>query len=261
MSVEAISWALSQPVERSSAKFVLVAMANCAGPDFQCWPSMGYLTEATSQDRKTVLENVKRLIEAGYIAATDGRKGKTNQVVVYQLHTPSEDTKKRNSPKNGTVPKTEAKSPVFPAKESRFSVETVPKTGHGTIKETSIEPSGKQRQPARKRADSLPCPDGVTDDTWADWLLLRKAKRAPVSGTVLRQAQAEAIKAGISLEGFLRIWCARGSQGLEAAWLKPQERQDYMSRKEAEAAKWMHPQRTDFEYIDMEATNAPPALR
>ena len=68
-----------------------------------------------------------------------------------------------------------------------------------------------------------PRPDGVTEGTWADWLTLRKAKRAPVTDTVVREATAEAGKAGLSLEAFLRVWCARGSQGLQADWLKPNE--------------------------------------
>ena len=29
---------------------------------------------------------------------------------------------------------------------------------------------------------------------------------------------------GVTLDRFLEIWCARGSQGLEASWLKPHER-------------------------------------
>jgi hypothetical protein len=57
-----------------------------------------------------------------------------------------------------------------------------------------------------------------------DWFALRKAKRAPVTGTVVQHAIAEASKAGLTLTAFLRVWCARGSQGLEAAWLKPHER-------------------------------------
>lgn len=83
---------------------------------------------------------------------------------------------------------------------------------------------GEDAPAARKRAAPLPCPDGVTESTWRDWLLLRKTKRAPVTETVLKEAEREAIKAGLSLEKFLRVWCARGSQGLEADWLKPHER-------------------------------------
>jgi hypothetical protein len=45
-----------------------------------------------------------------------------------------------------------------------------------------------------------------------------------VSLTVVDGAREEAKKAGVTLEEFLAIWCRRGSQGLEAAWLKPEER-------------------------------------
>ena len=77
---------------------------------------------------------------------------------------------------------------------------------------------------ARKRATPLDCPEGVDPQVWADWLQLRKQKRAPVTATVLDGAKSEAVKAGMSLEAFLRVWCRRGSQGLEAEWLKPHER-------------------------------------
>jgi hypothetical protein len=57
-----------------------------------------------------------------------------------------------------------------------------------------------------------------------DWQQLRRAKRAPVTETVIDGARKEAGKAGMLLEEFLKVWCRRGSQGLEAAWLKPEER-------------------------------------
>lgn len=79
----------------------------------------------------------------------------------------------------------------------------------------------------RKRAATPSCPakpDDVDQQTWADWLTLRKAKRAPVTPTVVDAARSECKKAGMTLENFLRVWCRRGSQGLEAAWLKPDER-------------------------------------
>ena len=40
---------------------------------------------------------------------------------------------------------------------------------------------------------------------------------------MLEGARAEAGKAGISFDAFLRIWCVRGSQGLQAEWIKPAE--------------------------------------
>ena len=75
-----------------------------------------------------------------------------------------------------------------------------------------------------KRASAPPAPDGVSTQTWADWLTLRKAKKAPVTATVIASAEREAQSAGMTLDAFLRVWCARGSQGLQADWLKPNER-------------------------------------
>lgn len=53
---------------------------------------------------------------------------------------------------------------------------------------------------------------------------MRKGKRAAVTATVLAEAVTEAAKAGLTLDRFLAVWCARGSQGLQADWLKPSER-------------------------------------
>src|SRR5690606_21428818 len=133
MSVEAISWALKQHIKPSTTKFVLVAIANCAdGKDAIAWPSVAYLVEATGQDRKTVMAAITRLIQMGYLRDTGERRGQTRQVTVYQLvepdHETAEQDQNRNSTENGTVPKTDDNSTVFPVKESRFSSETVPKT-------------------------------------------------------------------------------------------------------------------------------------
>lgn len=41
---------------------------------------------------------------------------------------------------------------------------------------------------------------------------------------MLKHARKEAGKAEMPLEAFLVVWCGRGSQGLEAAWLRQDER-------------------------------------
>lgn len=91
--------------------------------------------------------------------------------------------------------------------------------------ETEAKKEGEGEAP-RKRVTpaAVPRPDDVFDQTWADWLQLRKAKRAPVTATVLDGARAEAAKAGMPLQEFLAIWCRRGSQTLEASWLRDSDR-------------------------------------
>lgn len=62
-------------------------------------------------------------------------------------------------------------------------------------------------------------PEDVEQQTWEDWIALRKAKRAPITTTVLKGARAEAEKAGMTFDAFLSEWVMRGSQGLKAEWL------------------------------------------
>ncbi len=124
MSVEAISWAFRQAVTSSSAKFVLVAMANLANNEMECYPSTVYLCNVTGQDRKTVLKNIGILRENGYIVDTGRRIGRTKQIVVWRFQEflsqdKKKESQKRNSSKNGTVPFFQVKSPNFPYKESQ----------------------------------------------------------------------------------------------------------------------------------------------
>ena len=79
----------------------------------------------------------------------------------------------------------------------------------------------------RKRVTAKPVvekPEDVCLQVWIDWCSLRKEKRAPVTVTVIDSARGEAAKAGMTFEDFLRVWCRRGSQGLEASWIKSNER-------------------------------------
>ena len=123
MSIEAVSWALGQPVEHSSAKFVLVVLANHADADGVCWPSIQSIADSTSQDRKTVIANIKRLLEMGWIQDTGIRKGGTGQVPVYRLNSAKNGTvkqsQKREPLKEETVPFFPINSTVFPRKQSQ----------------------------------------------------------------------------------------------------------------------------------------------
>lgn len=86
---------------------------------------------------------------------------------------------------------------------------------------------------------AIECPSDVDENVWLDWLALRKTKKAPVTPTVINHARKESEKAGVTLEYFLKIWCARGSQGLEASWLKPEERPGSKLQSRAEVANFM----------------------
>jgi hypothetical protein len=67
------------------------------------------------------------------------------------------------------------------------------------------------------RAQGPGRPGDVGEQVWADWVALRKGKRAKVTETAIDAARAEATKAGVPLEEFMRVWCGLGWHGLTAA--------------------------------------------
>jgi len=85
----------------------------------------------------------------------------------------------------------------------------------------------KERKAPKVAATVVACPPDVKEQVWRDWLTLRKMKKAAVTETVVESAKQEAVKANMSFNDFLVVWCRRGSQGLEADWLKPHERQTF----------------------------------
>lgn len=69
MSVEAITWALNEaPVDSSPARFVLVGLANHAGPDGRAaFPSIERLCRYTALSERTVRAKLRELEELGLI--------------------------------------------------------------------------------------------------------------------------------------------------------------------------------------------------
>jgi uncharacterized protein YdaU (DUF1376 family) len=97
------------------------------------------------------------------------------------------------------------------------------------------EPITINQEPKGERAKALTRPDDVDLQVWSDWVQLRKAKKAPVTETVLKTARKEAGLAGMTLMAFLEVWCARGSQGLEAAWLRADDKPSKFAKPEITA--------------------------
>ena len=149
MSIEFLNLAFKAPVKPSSLKFVLVALSDFANEAGEAYPSIETLENKTSQNRKTILANIAKLIELGLARDTGERKGKTRQIPVYWINKdalrkltasnstkkgtvkdgeldnstkngPIEDDQNPNSTKNGTVPFLEGKEPKNgPVKQSQ----------------------------------------------------------------------------------------------------------------------------------------------
>lgn len=71
---------------------------------------------------------------------------------------------------------------------------------------------------ASKACNPNDCPEGVEPQTWADYLTVRKAKKAPMTHTALAKLQSEANKANMSLQSVIAMCAEKNWQGFSASW-------------------------------------------
>jgi hypothetical protein len=145
------------------------------------------------------------------------------QVVNFAKHqNPHRDEKASTIP---VKPEHYASTVQTPCKPQLSTVSIVLNPESGSLIPDSLIPDCLTRETAPRKRGTPPVakPIDVDQQTWEDWTALRIKKRATVSQTVIDESRLECAKAGISLDRFLKIWCMRGSQGLQADWLKPKE--------------------------------------
>jgi hypothetical protein len=82
------------------------------------------------------------------------------------------------------------------------------------------------RTPFRAPKSPPTKPADISDETWAAWCDLRKAKRAAVTAPVLAMLRKEADKAGWSLNSAMEECVLRNWQGFKADWLQRVHKQE-----------------------------------
>lgn len=101
MSFMALAWASKYRADSAAMKLVLLAFADRHNEETGCaYPSIAWLCEFSSLNRKTVIAAIDKLEAVGILTDTGERAGGTRQVKVYRLTM-------AKSAENGTVPKTE----------------------------------------------------------------------------------------------------------------------------------------------------------
>ena len=114
MSFAALATVSKMRAASAAEKLVALAYADCHNEETGCaYPSLAWLCEFSSLNRKTVIAAVIRLEKAGFLTDTGDRRGNTRQIKVYRLNLESvpkpEQSQKRNRTESGTVPKTVGK--------------------------------------------------------------------------------------------------------------------------------------------------------
>ena len=169
MSLDAMRWAFEQTGLRSSVKFVLVALADRADENNQCFPSREQLQLDTSMNKQTVSKATEELERAGLIAKTRRFNGST----VYQLVGVPVRHQSAEKPVSRKTGSTVSRKTVHRLAEKPSIDE--PKTRLLTYQLTTNEP--------KEEREALPI--GVNVSAWTDWVAyLRARRKTPTPHTI-----------------------------------------------------------------------------
>ncbi|PWB13371.1 helix-turn-helix domain-containing protein [Acinetobacter sp. AM] len=164
MSLDATIWAWRAEVESSTQRLILLSLADRAGEDHKCYPSIMRMVKDTKMNRKTIIKVLDDLEKKALIKYTGKIVG--NGVKVYQLlgvvgrEDEPTSTKKGTSGKNGTSSNLGTSSNIGTSTEN----------GTGTSPENGTETSteiGTQNLPR-----NLP----IESKNKKDWLCFKKLR-------------------------------------------------------------------------------------
>lgn len=145
MSFPALAAVSKMHLGSAAEKLIALAYADRHNEETGCaYPSLAWLCEFSSLNRKTVIAVVARLEGCGFLSDTGKREGRTGQIKVYKLSFE-------------TVPKTERfqkrNSSSFSGKESQ-------KRDTDTVKEPVSSEAKASSLPRKKQSDWQPLPLG-----------------------------------------------------------------------------------------------------
>lgn len=235
----------------ATAKMALLAMCDWANDEGgSLFPSVSQVATRVSCSERQAQRVLHALVEMGYLAVignlNGGAPGQTRQYRINARRIEKEGAEadkaraeqlaKTGQNRNRQTAET-GDTHVTGDKLSRVTNEAETgdmdgsrrvtngaETGDTHVTQSTIEPSIEPPviQSARKRApaqQAAQCPSDVDQQVFADWLQVRKAKRAgPVTETVMAGMRAEALAAGLSLNDALGHCCLAGWQGFKADW-------------------------------------------
>ena len=239
MSFPALSWAVRQKLP-STQKLVLLMLAERHNKDSgQCNPSLELLADDCGLSRRSVIDQIAKLQQAGYLTVRHRAKESLRLPSQYVLHlefgVPEQVQSMPHDPYlmpekvvndvhlggERAAPGSERAAP--PQCKTFTGVVNVLHGGSEPVAhkpgiEPGIEPvnTNSARATAAPAAPTIP---GVPEELTSEWKAVRKAKRAgPISQTVIDAIYREAAKAGITPEQAIRCCVERGWQGFKADW-------------------------------------------
>lgn len=108
MSRDCSKWCWDTEIKPATLKLTLLSLCDRADNDgYRCYPSIERIAKDTGLNKKTVQQNIKKLIDLGYVRDTGGRVGKMKRVRILQVTPNVPKSGIDNVPENGVINDTE----------------------------------------------------------------------------------------------------------------------------------------------------------
>ncbi len=206
--------------------------------------SISQFMKSTGLSNSAVIKACESLVKYGLLIKQNG----TRNTGVYAVNSYSKTTCEESS--QVTCEKSSHVKKVHSTCEESSQV-TCEKSSH-TINNIKNTTQNTNKKNTKKSDLDLLANFGITGQLADDFIVLRKAKKAPITETALKGYQSEADKAGISICEAVAIAIKRNWQGFNASWdwrdekLRTSQAQK-MSFEEKNALPWNRPE--DWENV------------
>lgn len=179
------------------------------------WPSRELLSERCGLPITRISEITSSLCELGWLEKSG--KGGLSRSTRYTITVPNIAAETVTESVTVTTSVTVTEPVTITVTESVTGGVTEPVTGI----EQTIEPTIEQtiEQTKKRGRNNHACPSDVDGQIWDDFMVIRKAKRAPITDTAIRMIRSECSKAGYTLNQALQECISRGWQSFKAEWI------------------------------------------
>ena len=228
MSFLAMAWAMRQKLP-CTQKIVLMMLSERHNKDTgQCNPSHDLLADDCGLTRRSVMDQIAKLAEAGYLQIRHRAANNVklpNQYVLMFSFGAQEVVKNCPEVVNDVHQGSERRSlgvvNDVPGVVNVVHQGSEPRS-HKPLIEPLIEPKDKKKAQALvtlKADSSIAKPEDVSKAVWDDFVTQRREKHAKLTNTALAGIKREADKAGWGLEKALAESCTRGWTSFKADWV------------------------------------------
>lgn len=210
MSIAALNWAWSQECPNATSKLVLLALADKANEDGECWPGMGTVADMAGISARQVSTHLGRLEEAGLLSRSRARRDNgTMSGYRYHLNVHRKDA----STGSGQPVEADRHRKPTTSGSATSPPPEVQRRNHrkpASAQEPPVNPQGTlaPAEPPRKPRPRDPIFDALTDACGLDPGELTKSARGAVNAAVkqLRDIGASPDQIAARARQHARLW-------------------------------------------------------